>query len=614
MIIDEHEKAPESDDPRQDGEEYNPTPEEQATIKYVEKKFLRAKKWRAQYDKKWMHYYKMFRGQQWPEQRPAYRHSEVINLVFQAIQSVVPIITDTRPRWEYQPQDPSDREFAEIMNKLAEADWIRNNWLMDLTESVYDAHFYGTALGEMGYDDKAKPMDGDIYLRSCDPFASYPDPSAKDVNKQSRYFVKAEPVDVSQMKREYPELGRFVRADIVDAIKSEKTEMDPVYQLRLPIDETKSMQGQGVSVESLLDQKCLKKIMYCLSDETIEEADPMTGEMIKRLKYPQGRKIIVAGGVLLEDGPIPYEDGKFPYARLVNYMLPREFWGVSEVEQLESPQKTFNKLISFSLDVLTLMGNPIWIVDDEAGVDTDNIINSPGLIIEKNKNGEVRREEGVQLQPFVLQLIDRMQEWFVGIAGTLESSPPPGVTAAAAIQDLMEAGQTRVRLKSRYLDAYLQDLGQMYLSRVLQYRNAPTIVRLTGDENAGQYFKFHVSQAVDPATGQPAVDEAGNPMRVANVEMMGPGGSMGAKQIPIKSGLDVKVSTGTTMPFMKAQKSRQAQELFAAGVIDQEEVLKTIEWPNYQTVMERMQMAAQQAAQAEQQAAMMQAAPPSVPV
>lgn len=612
MIISEHEKAPELDGPSDSGEQYNPTPEEAATIKMVDKKFMRAKRWRAQYDKKWMHYYKMFRGQQWPEQRPAYRHSEVVNLIFQAIQSTVPIITDTRPRWEYQPQDPSDMDFASVMNKVAEADWVKNNWLMDLTEIVYDAHFYGTGLSEIGYDPKAKPMEGDIFLKSCDPFSSYPDPSAKDVNKNARFFLKAEPVDVDEMKREYPELGHFVKADIVDAIRNERTELEPIYQLRLPIDETKSMQGNGVSVESLLDQKCLKKTLYCLSDETIEEPDA-TGAMVKRLKYPNGRKIIVAGGVLLEDGPIPYDDGKFPYARLVNYLLPREFWGISEIEQLESPQRTFNKLISFSLDVLTLMGNPIWIVDDEAGIDTDNLINSPGLVVEKNKSGEVRREEGVQLQPYVLQLIDRMQEWFTSIAGTMESSPPPGVTAAAAIQDLLEASQTRVRLKARYLDAALQDMGQMYLSRVLQYRNSPTIVRLTGNEQDGQYFKFHVKPMTDEM-GQPMMDEAGNPMRAAVIQEMGPGGVTSSREIPIKGSLDVRVSTGTTMPFMKAQKSREAKELFQLQAIDQEELLKSIEWPNYQGVMQRMAAAAQQAAQAEQMAAMGASAPVQPPV
>jgi hypothetical protein len=599
MIISEHESASayeDNQDKNVGGETYMPSDDDRKTIKLVEKVFQKSKRWRSQYDKKWMQYYKDFRGQQWIEQRPSYRHAEVINLIFQAIQSQVPIITDTRPRWEYQPQEPTDREFANLMNDIAEADWIRNNWLQELTATVYDSHFYGTGMIGLLYDDKAKPMEGDICFESCDPFASYPDPSAVDVNKKSRSFVKAEPVDLDTIKREYPELGRFVRSDIVDALKNEKTELEPIYQLRLPIDQTKSMRDSGHNMESLLDNKCLKKTCYLLSDETTDEVDAMgmpTGQKI--LKYPQGRKMVVAGGVLLEDGPMPYEDGKFPYAKLVNYMLPREFWGISEVEQLESPQKTFNKLVSFALDVLTLMGNPIWIVDDEAGVDTDNLINSPGLIIEKNKNGEVRREEGVQLQPFVLQIIDRMKEWFDGISGVTDNSPPPGVTAAQAIDSLQESSLTRARQKSRNLDACLQNLGQMYLSRVLQYRDVPTIVRLTNDQGAEKYFKFHIKTYMDPTTNQPMTDDRGNPMKAAIVQHIGPdGGYMAQQEIPIKGNLDVKVSTGSSMPFMKSKMQNQALQLFDRQAIDQEELLKAYDYPNYQAVLDRMKLAAQQ--------------------
>lgn len=607
MILSEHEAAPtDSIDDKDSVETYSPTEDERKTLRLVDKMFYKSKRWRSNYDKKWMDYYKMFRGQQWKEQRPSYRHTEVINLVFKTIQQTVPLITDSRPRWEYQAQEPSDQAFAEIMNEIAEADWVKNNWLLQLTESVYDANFYGTGFATMGYNPDAKPMQGDIFFESKDTYSMYPDPSSRDVNKRSDFIIEAEPMDLTKIRHDYPEKGQFVKADIIDAIKGEKTDLEPLFQLRLPIDETKSLRDSAGGVEGLLDKKCLKKTCYMKSDETDDtpqmDANGIQTGVSSKLKYPNGRKIVSAGGVILEDCALPFDDGLFPYARLVNYLLPREFWGMSEIEQLEHPQRIFNKLISFTLDVLTLMGNPIWIVDDEANIQTENLINSPGMIIEKNKGGEVRREPGVELQPYVLQIIDRMKDYFTDIGGTMEQSPPPGVTAASAIADIQEAAQTRIRLKARMLDAYLQDLGQMYLSRVLQYRDVPTVVRLTNDQNAAQYFKFHIQTHCDQTTNEPLQDEKGNPVRSAIMQTLGPDGGIAShKEIPIKGSLDVKVSTGSSMPFMKAQKGQQAMNLFKLQAIDQEELLKSMEWPNYQDVLQRMQQKAQQGAQMQQQ-------------
>jgi hypothetical protein len=66
----------------------------------------------------------------------------------------------------------------------------------------------------------------------------------------------------------------------------------------------------------------------------------------------------------------------------------------------------------------------------------------------------VQREEGVQLQPFVLQLIDRMKLWFDDVSGSNDVSrgaKPEGITAASAIQSLQEAAQIRIRQKAETL-------------------------------------------------------------------------------------------------------------------------------------------------------------------
>jgi len=591
-VISEHEPR----DEKSDSPVYSPSAEEKQAIKLVESLFQKAKAARGRYDSRWLDFYQFFRGKQWKEARPSYRHSEVINFVFQSIQSTVPIITDTRPRIEYIPQEPQDNDYAMLMNDIIEADWSKNNWLSELTEVIYDGHFYGTGLSSMCYDPDGSHGAGNIKFESEDPFWCFPAPEARDTNKECPFFVHARPRTIDWVKKRWPEHKEHVKADLIDLMKGAKADFNKVT-FRSPVDDKVYMENEGTPADSLDKDKCLVITAWIADDELVEESEKeINGEKVyeSRKKYPNGRRIVTCSGVLLEDGPNPYEDGSIPFQRWQNYVLPREFWGISEVEQLESPQRIFNKLISFALDCLTLMGNPVWVVSNDSDVDVENLFNRPGLIIEKNPGSEVRREEGTQLQPYVLQLIDRMQQWFNDIAGTQDvtrGATPGSVTAASAISSLQEAAQTRVRQKSRNLDQYLQVAGQQYASRVMQFYTAPRVFRLTNNQGVTTYFKAMFEKDA----------EGKSSATVQQWNAQGGGWDMPTK-LQASGQLDIKVTTGSTLPFAKAEKEQKLLQLFDRGIVDQQEVLQGTDYPNWEAVLQRVQERQQAAAAAQQQA------------
>lgn len=584
---------------------YEPTHDEEKSLKLVDRLFSKSKKAKSVYDEKWPDYYRMFRGKQWKEQRPSYRHSESINLIFRAIQSEVPMLTDALPKPEFIPTEPNDYELAQILNDVLDSDWTSKNWAYAFTESLYEAHFYGTGFGSVTFDHECSDGLGEIKFTSSDPFYQFPDPYATDVNENSEYHIEAEPVSVGRVRAEYPDKAQFIKGDVVDITKKDKN-VSEVMRYISPTDSRSSGGSNPYDLDTR--DEVLKITCYLRDTEILEEEVKETGSdgiekqmYVQKLKYPKIRKLIVVNGVLCEDTEIEYEDNKFPFIRLTNYILPREFWGISEIEQLESPQKIFNKLISFTLDVLTLMGNPIWICDTTSGVDTDNLYNRPGLVVEKEPGSEVRREDGVQLQPYVLQIIDRMKGYFDDISGSNDVSrgvKPEGVTAASAIEALQTAQQTRVRQKTKYIDAFMQNFGQMYLSRVFQFYSVPRIFRITNNENATNYFKFHVDNTVD---------EQGKPVKVAKVRKYHKGtddkyyeGEQA--QHDIRRKFDVKITTGSALPFEKQRVEQQTFNLFDRQIIDAEEVLKNLRYPNAESLMKRMNEKAMQAQQAQAQA------------
>lgn len=629
--IDEHAPRHAEDMGHQD-ETYAPSDEEKKAIKLTERLFERAKRGRSLYDDKWLDYYRMFRGRQWREQRPSFRHSEVVNLIFRSIQSTVPIQMDSRPRFEFLPEDPSDLELSQILNQVAESDWSKNNWGEQLLEVIYDANFYGTGLSKM----VAKEVVGQLKMvyESIDPLYCYPDPSARDVNKDCGYFVYAFPTDIRVIKRDYPDKAKFIKPDLIDLMKGSKTDTGQM-KFRSPVDNKVTLETTN-NMDLVDKDKALLLTVWISPDYLVDDfeeretqaLDPETGEpktMYQQYaKYPNGRQLVICNGVLLKDSAIGYDDNEIPYQRYPNYILPREFWGMSEVEQLEGPQKVFNKMVSFALDVMTLMGNPIWKVPTSAGIDVENLTNRPGMILEYDGENPPVREEGVQLQPFVLQMIDRMAEWFDSVSGSQEVSrgvQPSGITAASAISSLQEAAQTRIRQKARNLDFYLQNLGKQYLSRVFQFRTAPEIYRITNQQGVNQYFRMHVEDyektqpqmAPHPETGEMMETQVptGEMGKRVTVQPYGENGQYDPEQMrqyEIRGKFDVRVTTGSSLPFAKDEKEKKLLNYFDRNIIDAEEVLKGSDYPNWQAVLQRVQ---QQQAMAAQAQAQQQGQPPA---
>lgn len=589
-------------------DDYQPTEQEEKTIKLVRKLFGKSKQWREPYIDRWKDYYHDFRGKQWRQKRPSYRHSEVLNLIFTAIQNQVPLMTDARPKVEFFATEPQDVELNRIMNDLFNSDWERNDWNYALLECLYDSHIYGTALAGIGFDAEADFGAGQVTWHSLEPIYAYPEPGSSDINTQRKasWFCYSEPVSLDKIKQMYPDKGRFVQADLHDMWESAKTDLRDV-RFRSPADNRAVIESSKPADSATNRDQALTITLFCRPLETEEQEVKNINEDGEeetlyelKLKYPRGRKVVIAGNVVLDDGPFDTDDKSIPIQKLVNYVDPRSWYGISDIEQLEGPQVIFNKLVSFALDTLTLTGNPIWVVDTNSGIDTDNLFNIPGMVVEKEPGSEVRREAGTQLQPYVLQLVDRMKLWFDDISGSQEvtrGSNPAGVTAARAIEALQQTGRTRIRQKTRNMDNFLREFGRQYVQYALKNYNVPRVRRITGKDGAEKYFKFHTERInVDKDVKTVVIFE-----ELQRDEQTGQMVTAQIQDRVLMGEFDVRVSTVSGLPFAKAEAEQKLFALFDRQVIDAEELLRGIEFPNADAVIQRLAERQQAQAQAEAQ-------------
>lgn len=589
--------------------------EEKKTVRMVEGLFRRAKRARMQTDADFVENYKFFVGKQWKQARPSYRHSEVLNFTHAAIQTIVPILTDSRPNIETIPENPADFEFSEIMTQLLTAKWDREQWGQIVAEAIVDASIYGTAISEQPWDQDELDGLGDLEFKTVDPVYCYPAPGSTDINsKDNKYFITAVPTDIEEVKRKYPKKAHKLQADIsdIDLARTAKLDMDD-FKVRSPTDNLTLVQGERAQDMEHPDQILL--LTCWIADDTLVEEEirqkTADGTLKKgfrtKKKYPRGRKLVIAGGQLLEDEQNPYIDGKFPFARLVDHIMPREFWGQGEVTQLKGPQQMINKMMSYVMDVISLMGNPVWKNPTGSGVFSESLINQPGLVIDYNDGHEPTRERGAEVQASIFQALDRLYNYFEKISGVNEvtQGAQPRNASGVAIDALQEAAQTKLRLKGRNVEAWLTKVGQQMASRILQFYTVPRIVRLTENENADKYFRIAIDETLN---------ESGQAQKVATVQsfVQDEQGNLVQDQVQqyeIKGNLDIRVTTGSSLPFAKARREARAQQLYSLGIYDAEDLLTDLEHPRKEQILEKFNQRQIAAAQAEAQQAALAAQP-----
>lgn len=613
QIISEHEQMSKTDSVSSGDSQEN-----QSLVKKLNELLARAKRHRRRYDISWQYNYEFVcDARQWPQQRPRWRFNEAVNITWASIMTEIGIQTDGRPKFEYTYQETSDLPFADILKDVSGSIWDKYHWNMVVQDGLFDCKIYHVAHGTVEWDPELNYGLGDVCFRMIDPFSAYWDPMASDVNKgtKCRYFITVEEKPTAELKNKYPEYRDKIKSDISSlkqisdfSVSSINASMQ--YDKETP---TRIRSSTQYNDSKYGGEPMTQFIRFWLRDDTLEEVcnelsdiDPETGENKKeyvlKKKYPTPRYIEMICNTIVRDGPqgveingewVPYKDECFPIARLVNYQYPREYAGENEVSHTAPLQKIVNYSWSYILDMFRMQSNPITIIGDAAQVDEEEFTNEPGLILRASDINQIRREPGTPIASGAFEVLQTAQSLFDKVQGLQDVSrgaDVSNVNSALMLEGYVEASQTRPRMKNRALEAFLQDVGELVLYRILQFYTAPRIFRITNKEGFPEQIEFYITE-----------NEGGQNVAKVNRQTQMPSGDMvqSAKQFEVKGIPDVRIISGSQLPYSKAQKSQTALTYFNAGAIDAEELLKAVDWPSYKEVLKRVEEKAAAQAQAE---------------
>jgi hypothetical protein len=350
-----------------------------------------------------------------------------------------------------------------------------------------------TALNNVGPDVAATAgsktlFQGEIAVHVRSPFAIFPDPLAPEEGLEDCDWIIEETV-------QHPS---WIRDRYQHDVEADAGASAGVMEAHLP-----GSEGEGSKVG-------------CIVREFWARRCP---------EFPQGKHtVFTKNGVVLLEEDSPY--GWLPYVMFRGTPVPGRFWPTCFTEQAISPQTELNNTLSQIAENAARIGNPPLAKSRQANVDWDGL---PGSMLEYDdtlQNSLPSFLSVPEMPGYVQQRVPQLLDSISDSSGQHEvsqGSVPVGVTAAAAINMLQEADDTRIGPDIEDMEKSLGDAGRRILQLVATYYTDERTLKIAGDEE---------TFAIIP----------------------------GFKGAMLRGNTDVQVQAGSTMPRSKAAMQAAMQD------------------------------------------------------
>lgn len=575
--------------------EKSPDIRDRETLEFVAELFGEAKKEKRKYLDRWNRYYRAFRNRTWSEFRPQWAPSPSASEIFPAYHTLVSWMTDqtpilrASPRPEFKESQPAPEiitEKTQDMNALLASWWTNRGCNPQLQMALLDMLIYGTGILKTGWDQSLQQGLGDAFMRRLDPYAALPDPFAAS-NEDLRYFIECSRVPIFEICSRFPERGHLVQADSgkgEDKRPSERSGFEVVPMANpgatgvtgeFPGSATANIpprygypgfKGSQDYTKTVLLVECWVRTTENYTIPMIDKGEYQGNLDVER---PVWQYTAVANGVVLTpDISNPFDHGGLPYIRLP-YCEIGEWWSIPMTEHVGPAQVALNRLLAAVQTNAELVGNPIFVEDQNAGISRTKIINRPGGRIVKNAGAEVRWMDPpnvaanvTDMASFWIDEIDKITGAASVRGANLRRREPTG-----AVEAVQEGAFVRIRSVLRHMEECLRQAGNQTVSNFVQFYIEPRTISEVGPKGSDNYLTFEAKHFNLPVPKGEKEEE---------IEL-----------VPLD--FDVWVESGSTQPLSRSARAAEMDTLFFQGVVDEEAVAEAHDIPDRRNTVQRTQ-------------------------
>ncbi|MCH5164805.1 MAG: hypothetical protein J1G01_00185 [Clostridiales bacterium] len=414
-----------------------------------------------------------------------WQEHEVFNHISSLVETRQARLNTVRPSLTVRPfsNDDNDVKTAKNSTKILNSACDKLDVDALLTEGTMWSEICGTVFYFVGWDNKAGlKIDGDVYegdvcASVVSPFEIYPDDIFVQNIADCRSLIRARSVDVGEIKRVY---GKSVEPEHSDVIGM-----------------TVAAVGGGLAADSAINKLSVRGAEN--SAVVIERYTVPTDDK------PDGELAVVANGVLLHYGPLPYvngADGKrcIPFIKQVSLVIAGCFFGSSIIERSIPVQRAYNAVKNRKHEFMNRLSMGVMAVED-GSVDIDNLEQegiSPGKILVYRQGATPPRMVELGSVPSVFDAEEaRLLNEFTKISGVSEvmrsSESVSSNISGVALQLLIEQDDTRLSLSAEYVRIAAREIARHIIRLYKQFGSDSRLSRIAGQNGQVELMRWSAS-------------------------------------------------------------------------------------------------------------------------
>lgn len=510
---------------------------EKAISRWVQKEYTRCKSQMEPIKRQWYLNLSFFKGEQYKDfvngqliniPAPSSKVRLVINRIKPVVRTEVSRMTSQEPTAEVVPA--SNEEEDVLAAQAAEAVFASLRETLHLQAVLRKAAWWCSVTG-VGYiktywdasyeaeDSNGQAITGNHCYSSVSPFnVMVPDLLEEDIEEQP-YVLNVFTKSIDWVKQHYPEV---ITDDFKPTVVGANEIMETQYL------NTKSNQGN----QAKEPDSCL------LVEAWIKKG---TTEL-----FPEGGMCLLIDDRVVEchDKGIPYAHGEYPFAKM-DSIQSGSYYGTSVVEDLIPIQREINRTRSQMVEARNLMSKPGFFYRS-GSIDPQKWTSATAQVIEVKPGAEYPTPIPLpQIPSYVENMGDRFLTDAEDISGqhqVSKGSAPSGVTAGTAIQFLQEADNSYLATTHASIEDAVQKVAKHTVSLAIQYWDSERLIKYVGRDGT---MSARYLQASD-----------------------------------LKTGTDIRVEGGSSLPESKAARIALYMDLMTNGALPVQDALELMALPS----------------------------------